>query len=53
MGDRMLLIGHDEGLSVLNFFPREYSESGELTTKGPDEAESRLIWRGEWYARYS
>ncbi|KAG6844525.1 hypothetical protein H0H87_006181 [Tephrocybe sp. NHM501043] len=28
-------------------FPEEWSEDGALTVKGPDEAQARLIWRGE------
>lgn len=45
-----MLIGHDEGLSVLDMFPQEWSESGAgITIKGPDEARARLIWRGERY----
>ena len=43
----MLLIGHDEGLSVLNMFPEETTEEGEVVQKGPDEAQARLIWEGE------
>lgn len=49
--DRLLLIGHDEGLSVLNMFPQEWTENGVLSIKGPDEAQSRLIWQGERFAR--
>ncbi|KAG5648735.1 hypothetical protein DXG03_000082 [Asterophora parasitica] len=45
--DRLLLIGHDEGLSVLDMFPQEWSDSGGITIKGPDEARARLIWQGE------
>ncbi|KAG6820679.1 hypothetical protein H0H93_013197 [Arthromyces matolae] len=45
--DKLLLIGHDEGLSVLDMFPEEWSEDGDLTVKGPDEAQARLIWSGE------
>ncbi|KAF9462044.1 hypothetical protein BDZ94DRAFT_1322929 [Collybia nuda] len=45
--DRLLLIGHDEGLSVLDMFPQEWNDSGGITVKGPDEAQSRLIWQGE------
>ena len=44
---RLLLIGHDEGLSVLNMFPEETTEEGEVVQKGPDEAQARLIWEGE------
>ncbi|KNZ76436.1 hypothetical protein J132_10411 [Termitomyces sp. J132] len=45
--DKFLLIGHDEGLSVLDMFPEEWAEDGSLSMKGPDEAQARLIWRGE------
>jgi hypothetical protein len=51
--DRLLLIGHDEGLSVLNMFPREWTETGVLSTNGPDEAQARLIWQGERCVRRS
>ncbi|KAF9266251.1 hypothetical protein L218DRAFT_956618 [Marasmius fiardii PR-910] len=47
LGDRLLLIGHDEGLSVLDMFPREWTESGGISLKGPEEAQSLPIWRGE------
>lgn len=47
MNDRLLLIGHDEGLSVLDMFPQEWTETGNITTKGPDEANARLMWEGE------
>ncbi|KAI5123406.1 hypothetical protein M0805_006112 [Coniferiporia weirii] len=42
MGDRLLLIGHDNGLSVLDMFP-----SGDPTTSGPADAQVRTIWEGE------
>ncbi|TFK46887.1 hypothetical protein OE88DRAFT_1714701 [Heliocybe sulcata] len=45
-GDRMLLIGHDDGLSVLDLFPQEWTDSG-LSKKGPGEAQAKLIWKGE------
>lgn len=45
--DRLLLIGHDEGLSVLDMFPQEWNDGGGISVKGPDEAQSRLIWQGE------
>lgn len=45
--DRFMLIGHDEGLSVLDMFPQEWTEDGNISVKGPDEAQARLIWRGE------
>ena len=47
LGNTMLLIGHDNGLSVLDMFPQERTESGEIVTKRPDEAQCREIWRGE------
>ncbi|KDR84120.1 hypothetical protein GALMADRAFT_262478 [Galerina marginata CBS 339.88] len=47
LADRILLVGHDDGLSVLDMFPQEWTEAGDLTTKGPDEAQCRLMWRGE------
>ncbi|KAL0950093.1 hypothetical protein HGRIS_010094 [Hohenbuehelia grisea] len=45
--NRLLLIGHDEGLSVLEMFPHEWTQSGNVTVRGPEEAQARLIWRGE------
>lgn len=45
--DNLLLIGHDEGLSVLDLYPQEWTESGSVAAKGPDEAQARLIWEGE------
>ncbi|KAF5371228.1 hypothetical protein D9758_004150 [Tetrapyrgos nigripes] len=47
VNDRLLLIGHDEGLSVLDMFPREWNDSGGITLKGPEEAQARPIWVGE------
>lgn len=47
--ERLLLIGHDEGLSVLDLFPKEWSEAGGIDIKNPDEAQTRLIWEGEGY----
>lgn len=44
---KLLLIGHDEGLSVLDMYPR--SESAGITVKGPEEAQARSIWTGEGY----
>lgn len=48
----MLLVGHDEGLSVLDMFPQEWSEHGEIITTGPHEATCRPIWLGETYVMY-
>ncbi|OCB87544.1 hypothetical protein A7U60_g5449 [Sanghuangporus baumii] len=42
MGDRLLLIGHDNGLSVLDMFP-----SGDPETSSPADAQIRHIWEGE------
>ncbi|THU91878.1 hypothetical protein K435DRAFT_758637 [Dendrothele bispora CBS 962.96] len=47
VGDRLLLIGHDDGLSVLDMYPREWNGSGGITVKGPEEAQARAIWQGE------
>src|SRR6266545_2035585 len=47
LGNRLLLIGHDEGLSVLDMFPHEYTENGESVVNGPGEAHCWPIWRGE------
>jgi len=44
-----LLIGHNEGLSVLDMFPQEWSETGGINVKTPDEAQARPIWEGEGY----
>ncbi|THH16413.1 hypothetical protein EW146_g4220 [Bondarzewia mesenterica] len=46
LGDKLLLIGHDDGLSVLNMFPQEWMETG-LQSKGPSEAQAHRIWEGE------
>lgn len=46
LGDRLLLIGHDDGLSVLNMFPQEWTDAG-LQTRGPEEASAHPIWTGE------
>ncbi|RDB20203.1 hypothetical protein Hypma_012918 [Hypsizygus marmoreus] len=45
--DKMLLIGHDEGLSVLDMFPQEWTEDGRIVVKGPDEAHAYMMWQGE------
>ena len=47
LGNTMLLIGHDNGLSVLDMFPQEWTDVDEIVTKGPDEARCREVWRGE------
>ncbi|KAG6910814.1 hypothetical protein DXG01_007703 [Tephrocybe rancida] len=45
--DSLLLIGHDDGLSVINTFPQERSDDGNLTINGPDGAHARTIWLGQ------
>jgi hypothetical protein len=47
LADRLILIGHDEGLSVLDMFPQEWAQNGGITIKQPSEAQAHLIWRGE------
>ncbi|TFK94239.1 hypothetical protein K466DRAFT_593748 [Polyporus arcularius HHB13444] len=42
----LLLIGHDNGLSVLNMYPGETDEDDDAE-KGPIDAEAKLIWEGE------
>lgn len=46
MSDRLLLIGHDEGLSVLDMYPQHDTDSG-IVLKGPDEAHAKPVWQGE------
>lgn len=46
LNDRLLLIGHDNGLSVMDMFPVEWDEHG-LSEKGPADAEVRPVWEGE------
>jgi hypothetical protein len=46
LGGRLLLIGHEDGLSVLNMFPQEWADVG-LQTRGPGEAQVHPIWTGE------
>lgn len=42
MGDRFMLIGHENGLSVMDLFP-----SGDPDTSNPSDAIVRAIWEGE------
>lgn len=44
LGDRLLLIGHDEGLSVLNVFP-----TGDAPDASFADAKVKPIWEGEGY----
>jgi len=46
LADRLILIGHDDGLSVLNMFPKEWTDDG-LSDSGPAGAQARVIWEGE------
>ncbi|GAW04436.1 hypothetical protein LENED_006225 [Lentinula edodes] len=46
MEGKLLLIGHDEGLSVLDMYPRSEAAAG-ISIKGPEEAQARSIWTGE------
>lgn len=48
LNDSLLLIGTDDGLSVLNMFPKEWTDHG-LMEKGPNDAEAHHIWVGEGY----
>jgi hypothetical protein len=47
LADRIILVGHDDGLSVLDMFPQESAYRGEVVLKGPNEAQCRPIWKGE------
>jgi len=46
LADRFVLIGHDDGLSMLNMFPKEWTDDG-LSDNGPASAQARVIWEGE------
>ncbi|CAK5263149.1 unnamed protein product [Mycena citricolor] len=45
--DQLLLIGHDEGLSVLDMFPQDWTEDGHIQAKGPEDARVYPLWVGE------
>ncbi|KAF8838617.1 hypothetical protein BDN67DRAFT_971241 [Paxillus ammoniavirescens] len=47
--DRLLLIGTDSGLSVLDTYPTEWASDGNvgIIQKGPGEAQERVVWAGE------
>lgn len=47
LANRLLLMGTDEGLSVLDMYPQEWTEDGHVHVRGPDEAQARVIWTGE------
>ena len=47
LADQLILVGHDDGLSVLDVFPQESTYRGEVVFKGPSEAQCRPIWKGE------
>ncbi|KAJ7167806.1 hypothetical protein C8R46DRAFT_950927 [Mycena filopes] len=46
-GERMLLLGTDEGLAVLDMYPQEWDDKGGIEMKGPEDAAVRAIWMGE------
>ncbi|GJE84873.1 hypothetical protein PsYK624_009490 [Phanerochaete sordida] len=52
LGDTMLLVGHDDGLSVLNMFPKEWSDEG-LTERGPNDAVVYHVLSGECFLQMS
>ncbi|EKM59490.1 uncharacterized protein PHACADRAFT_191858 [Phanerochaete carnosa HHB-10118-sp] len=52
LGDTMLLVGHDEGLSILNMFPKEWSDEG-LTERGPNDAVVYHVLSGESFCQMS
>jgi hypothetical protein len=47
LAGRMLLLGTDEGLSVLDMYPQEWTDQGGIDLKGPEDAKARPIWVGE------
>ncbi|TEB30024.1 hypothetical protein FA13DRAFT_1792510 [Coprinellus micaceus] len=47
LSHRLLLVGHDEGLSVMDMFPQDWTGNGDISVKQPNEAQSYLVWRGE------
>lgn len=49
--DRLLLIGTDSGLSVLDMYPLEWASDGDvgIIQKGPGDAQARVIWTGDAY----
>ncbi|KAJ7784135.1 hypothetical protein B0H16DRAFT_1491435 [Mycena metata] len=46
-GERLLLLGTDEGLAVLDMYPQEWDDKGNIEMKGPEDAAVRAIWTGE------
>lgn len=49
--DRLLLIGTDKGLSVMDMYPVEWANGIDgnigIVQKGPSEAQARAVWTGE------
>ncbi|KAG8218907.1 hypothetical protein J3R82DRAFT_4588 [Butyriboletus roseoflavus] len=47
--DRLLLIGTDNGLSVLDMYPMEWASDGNtgIIQNGPGDAQARVVWTGE------
>ncbi|KAJ7034134.1 hypothetical protein C8F04DRAFT_1102359 [Mycena alexandri] len=44
---RLLLLGTDEGLAVLDMYPQDWDDKGGIEMKGPEDAAVRAIWTGE------
>lgn len=53
--DRLLLIGTDNGLSVLDMYPMEWASDGNvgIVHKGPGDAQARVVWSGEAYVVFN
>ena len=51
--DRLLLIGTDKGLSVMDMYPVEWADGNDdkvgIIQKGPSEAQALAVWTGEAY----
>lgn len=51
--DRLLLIGTDKGLSVMDMYPVEWANGEDdnvgIIQKGPSEAQALAVWTGEAY----
>lgn len=47
--DHLLLIGTDNGISVLDMYPMEWASDGNsgIIQKGPGDAQARVMWTGE------
>lgn len=47
LNDKLLLIGHDDGLSVLDTVPQVKNVNGTISNKGPEDAQARVVWEGD------